>query len=382
MGNFYQIKTLFMKKTRFFICFLMFATAMMAQREPLPVPNVGGNKKAMIAENIGVCEVKIQYHRPGVKGREGKIYGTGIAHYGFQDLGFGSSKAAPWRAGANENTIISFSTDVKIGGQPLAAGQYGLSMALGETESIVVFSKKSDGWGSYFYNSADDALRVTVKNQMLTSSEEWLSYTFTNQKDNAADVALTWEKRRIAFTVEVDMVKTQFESFASALKMPKGFGWQTHLQAANFCLQNNYRLEQALEWANIAVNPNAMGQKNFQTLSTKAQILEKLGKTAEANSTLTEAMAVGDMNDVHAYARQLLNNKKVNEAFAVFKQNYDKHPTAFTTNVGIGRAYSAMGNYPKALEHIKFALPLAPNPANKESIEKMIKTLEMGKDIN
>src|SRR5690242_11333962 len=83
----------------------------------------GGNKRAMVAERIGITDVIISYNRPGVKGREGKIWGQ-LIPAGFNDLGFGTSKAAPWRAGANENTTIQFSDDVKIEGQSLPAGKY------------------------------------------------------------------------------------------------------------------------------------------------------------------------------------------------------------------------------------------------------------------
>src|SRR5882724_5835995 len=81
----------------------------------------GGNKKAVTGERIGITDVTIHYDRPHVKGREGKIYGTSVVHVGYADLGFGSSKAAPWRAGANENTTIEFSNDVKVEGHDLPA---------------------------------------------------------------------------------------------------------------------------------------------------------------------------------------------------------------------------------------------------------------------
>src|SRR5882724_8131684 len=72
----------------------------------------GGNKKAVVGERIGITDVTIHYDRPGVKGREGQVWGN-LIHTGYKDLGFGTSKSAPWRAGANENTTIEFSTDVK-----------------------------------------------------------------------------------------------------------------------------------------------------------------------------------------------------------------------------------------------------------------------------
>ncbi len=136
----------------------------------------GGNKKAMVGEQIGLTKVEINYDRPGVKGREGKIYGTGIVHNGFIDQQFGPAKAAPWRAGANENTTIEFSTDVTIEGKPLKAGKYGLFLAYDPNASTLIFSKNTISWGSYFYNPEEDALRVTIKPVALDRSVELLIY--------------------------------------------------------------------------------------------------------------------------------------------------------------------------------------------------------------
>ncbi len=112
------------------------------------LPN-GGNKKASVSEKVGITDVAIQYNRPGVKGREGKIWGQ-LIPVGYTDQGFGSSKAAPWRAGANENTTIEFSTDVKIEGQPLAAGKYAFFVAYDPNECTLIFSKNNTSWGSFF----------------------------------------------------------------------------------------------------------------------------------------------------------------------------------------------------------------------------------------
>ena len=90
----------------------------------------GGNKKASVSERVGLTDITIHYDRPAVKGREGQIWGK-LIPVGYTDPGFGTSKAAPWRAGANENTTFEFSTDVKIEGQPLGAGKYGFFIAVG-----------------------------------------------------------------------------------------------------------------------------------------------------------------------------------------------------------------------------------------------------------
>src|SRR5215467_10688720 len=151
----------------------------------------GGNKKAMVGENIGLTDITIHYSRPHVNGREGKIWGN-LIPVGYSDQGFGSSKAAPWRAGANENTTIEFSTDVKVEGQPLAAGKYGFFIAYDSSGSTLIFSKNSTSWGSFFYDEKEDALRVKVKPMATDKSVEWLKYEFTDETPNSAIIALEW----------------------------------------------------------------------------------------------------------------------------------------------------------------------------------------------
>jgi hypothetical protein len=349
----------------------------------LTVAPQGGNRMATVGERIGITDVTIHYNRPGVKGREGKIWGQ-LVHQGFTDLGFGTSKAAPWRAGANENTTINFSTDVMVEGKPLPAGTYGLFIAYDPNESTVIFSKNASSWGSFFYDDKEDALRVKVKPVAIDKSIEWLRYEFLDETDSSATVALEWEKLMIPFKIRVDYIKLQLESFRRELRSEKSFipGWQTFNQAAQFCVQQNVNLDEALAWANHAVSGPFIGEKNFITLSTKAQVQARMGKPAEADATMKEALPLGTVQQIHAYARQLLAQKKTQEAFQVFKLNYDKNPNVFTTNVGMMRGYSATGNYKKALEFAQKALPQAPDKLNKDNLERLIKTLQEGKDVN
>jgi tetratricopeptide (TPR) repeat protein len=347
---------------------------------PLTAEPDGGNKKASVSEQIGIVKVAITYSRPGVKGREGKIYNTPIAHYGFVDQGHGTSTAAPWRAGANENTAISFSHPVKIEGKDLPAGTYGFFISLGEEESTLIFSKVSNSWGSFYYEPAEDALRVVVKNQTLDKSVEWLKYEFIDQTDNGVTIAMSWEKRMIPFKVEADVQGLQIASFKSEFRTTRPY--YDYIQAANYCLRNNIELEQALAWMDRAIYFRVMGEKNFRTLSTKAAILTKMNKLDEAKKIMDEAVPMGSMLDVHYYGRSLLAAKEAKEALKVYKANYEKYPNVFTTNVGMGRAYSAIGEYKKALGYMKAALPQAPNDFNKYNVEGMIKKLEEGKDVN
>lgn len=351
-----------------------------SQIMPLTLEPDGGNKKASISEQIGIVKIAISYSRPGVKGREGKIWNTPVAHYGFVDLGHGTSHAAPWRAGANENTTMSFSLPVQIEGQDLPAGTYGFFIALSETESTLIFSKINNSWGSFYYDSTQDALRVTVKNEILDKSVEWLKYEFTDETPSSAVISLSWEKRRIPFKVEADVQRLQIESFKSEFRTTRSY--YDYVDAANYCIRNNIELEQALAWMDRAVYFRIMGVKNFYTLGTKAAVLMKMNRMEEAKKVMDEAIPMGSMLEVHQYARTLLSQKETMEAFKVFKKNYDKFPNTFVTNVGMGRAYSATGDYKKALQYMKLALPMAPDEGNKANVSSMIKKLENSKDVN
>ena len=341
----------------------------------------GGNKKAWVGEQVGLTNVSIQYDRPGVKGREGKIWGE-LVHTGFTDQGFGSSKSAPWRAGANENTTISFSTDVKIEGKDLPAGTYGLFVAYDPNESTIIFSKNNTSWGSYFYDEKEDALRVKVKPSPTDKSVEWMKFEFTNQTENSATVNLMWEKLSIPFKIETDLIKHQLQVFRNELRNRKGFVWESWDQAAQWSLQRNVNLEEALKWADTASGPLFGGNNRFQPFATKAQILQKMGKNAEADAVMKTALPLATMQELHQYGRQLIALKKNKEALEVFKMNATKNPNQFTTQVGLVRGYSANGDYKNALKIAKAALPIAPDPRNKTNLETMIKKLEEGKDVN
>ncbi len=348
---------------------------------PLTVSPSGGNKKASVSERVGITDVTIHYDRPGVKGRDGKIWGQ-LIPVGFTDPGFGSSKAAPWRAGANENTTFEFSSDVKIEGQSLPAGRYGFFIAYDPNECTLIFSKNSTSWGHFYYNDKEDALRVKVKPQVLDKNVEWLKYEFLDQKENMATVSLQWEKLAIPFKIEVDYIKEQVESFRKELRTDRGFIWEGWDQAAQWCAQHNTNLGEALLWTDSATGQSFGGDRSFQAWSTKAQVLQKMGRGPEAAAAMQKAMPFGNMNEVHQYGRQLLGLKLYKMAFDVFKTNFDKYPNKFTTLVGMTRGYAGLGDFKNALIYAQQALPLAPDQQNKTNIEMIIQKLKDGKDIN
>jgi tetratricopeptide (TPR) repeat protein len=374
------LKPTTMKRLGYLLLFSLLVNTAYTQITLTMLPS-GGNKKAAVSEQVGLTRVSINYDRPGVKGREGKIWGQ-LVPVGFTDPEFGSSKSSPWRAGANENTTIEFSTDVMIEGKALPAGKYGFFIAYDPNECTLIFSKNSGSWGHYYYNEKEDALRVNVKPVALDKSVEWLKYEFSNETENSATISLQWEKLAIPFKLEVDYIKTQIESFRQELRTDRGFFWLSWNQAANWCLQRNTNLEEALLWADSATSTGFGGDRIFGAWATKARILQKLGKSDEAAAVMKKALPLGNMTDLHQYGRQLLNMKMAKDAFDVFKMNFDKNPNQFTTCMGLARGYSAIWDFKNALKYANLALPMAPDEQNKTAVKGMIEKLKDGKDVN
>jgi hypothetical protein len=363
-----------------FLAIIQMALSDVAKAQLTILPD-GANKRATVTEQVGITDVSISYNRPAVKKREGHIWGE-LVPVGYVNQGFGPSTAAPWRAGANESTAITFSTDVKIEGQPLAAGRYGFFVAYGVDECTLIFSKNSTSWGSFFYDAKEDVLRVKVKPIPADKSVERLKYEFANQTAGSADVLLEWEKLVIPFKVEVDLVNTQLESFKRELRTEKGFAWESWEQAAKYCAQNKVNLDQALLWADTATSKTFGGSQSFQSWSTKAEVLDSLGRNDEAAAIMKKAVPFGSVNELYAYGRMLIANKKVKDAQEIFKINYDKYPAEYIANMGMARGYSAAGDYKKALTYAQKAQPLAPAGPRRDGIGKAILKLQAGKDIN
>ena len=362
-----------------FALFFLFSFGTFAQA--LRIPGTA-NISCSAGRKVGTTEINIHWNAPGVKGREGKIWGTDIAYFGTTVLGFGSDVPSPWRAGADECTTISFSTDVMINGQSLKAGKYAFFIELGKDESTLIFNSNIHAWGSYFYDISKDILRVSTKQQKdQKNMKERLEYTFTNQTPKNVDVALEWESWRIPFTVEVDLKATLLADIQAQMSGALGFDPPSLIAAANWCLQQDINLDQALGWINSATNPNLGGINSFQALSVKSGILKKKGKNEESDLIMKQAVDNANTMELHQYGRQLLNEKKVNEAMTVFEKNYIENKGAWPTNVGMMRANSALGNIKKALEFAREALKQAPDDINKKNLENAIKTLESGKAL-
>jgi tetratricopeptide (TPR) repeat protein len=349
----------------------------------LDLPASGNNPRATVSEEVGITSITIKYSRPDVNKREGKIYGDGnVVPYGFTTGSFITNKnTAPWRAGANENTIVNFEHDVKIEGQSLKAGSYGLHMAMGTDEVTLIFSTQKDAWGSYYYDEKYDALRVTVKPVALEKSIEYLKYEFIEHKEKYCVIAMQWEKLSVPFKVDVDVDNIVLATVREELTSRKSFTPALTLQATQYCFTKNINLDEALVWSKRAIDGQG-GQKTYITLRNLATAYEKLNKIPEADSSMNEALQIATANQYTAYGRTLITQKRIDKAMEVFTASKKRYGDVFGVNNGLMSGYSAKADFKNAIKFAEKAMLQAPSDAAKKQIETLLMKLKEGKDIN
>ncbi len=300
------------------------------------------SQQASVSQRVGLTDITINYHRPGVKGRE--IWGTLVPYDQI------------WRAGANENTTISFSTRVKINGKEVPAGKYGLHMIPTEKNWTIILSKDNAAWGSFFYDESRDQLRFS-STPTATGFQEWLSYTLGDVTLNSSTVALRWENLSIAFTIDVDVNQIVAENMEEQLTGLAGFGWQGWNQIANYYMLNNIDVNQALAFADRSIGIN----KNVTNSFTKAIILESLGKNDEAEVLKKEAFVNANENDINTLGYQFLFAGKIDNAMVIFKKNVEMYPDSWNVYDSLAECYAAAEENENAIEYYTKALENAPD---------------------
>lgn len=337
------------------------------------------SQMATVIQRVGITDISVTYSRPSVGERE--IWGK-LVPYGMNNLGFGTALTSPWRAGANENTTISFTHNVAVENQNIAAGTYGLHMVVDEDGSVtIILSNNSTAWGSYFYNPKEDAIQVKV-NATEGPHHELLTYSFNAVSANETTLSLHWGEKVIPITIQVPVVDIMTVDIQQKLQDSPGFNRQTWEQGAGYLVANNGDLDLALEWINNAISGQFYSQKTFNNLSLKAQILMGMNKPVESMEAMNEALPVGTALEIHGYGRQLIGLGMADKALEVFQFNADKFENAWPTNYGLARAYSAKGEYKTALKYLNMALENAPAQASKDRVMANIEKLKAGEDIN
>jgi len=334
-----------------FAALLLLLCQAAAAQSPIKLPEA--SPAATVGETIGVTDVAITYHRPAVNKR--RIW-NGLVPYG-----------TPWRAGANENTTITFSTPVKIEGQALPAGSYALYAIPSASQWTMILSKFTGDWGAYNYDPAEDALRISVTPQPVADSVERLQYTFEDVTNNSAIVALRWEKLRVPMKVEVDLPSTVQASIDTALRGGKHWDASAWVAAARWELRNGDP-DRALQYVDHALSLST----TMSALRTKAAIVEKKGdpKTAAELRQRAQSMYTEPETIAIGYGA-LVNAKKFDEAIAFLNSYAAAHPQSpemWRVYTGLGEVYSAKGDQAKAKESFDKAMALAHDTAERTEV--------------
>jgi len=341
-------------------CMLLIAALCSAQSTQLNLPLQ--SQSAKVTQTIGITDITINYHRPLVNNR--KIWG-GLVPYG-----------EVWRAGANQNTTITFANDVAINGQPLAAGTYGLHMIPTEGDWTVIFSKMHTAWGSFSYKESEDALRVTVKPQPADFHNA-LSYDFDQLQPDSAVVVMSWDKLAVPFKVSVNVNQVVEASLHNQLRGLSQYTWDGWDDAATYMVDNKMDLNEALKYENNSIQ----NEDRFENEMTKSRILAAMGNSTEAQQAKDKALSLANAQQLYGYGRQLQREKKQQEAFAVFKSAAEKDPNNWLSHAGLARIACGEGNFPEATKQMQLALAGAPDN-QKSGVENLVKRLQAQQNIN
>jgi len=353
------------------VCLLAGVRAGAQELSELAQPPNGMNQKAEVSQWIGLVKVTIAYHSPNVHGpagrdRTGHIWGE-LVKYGMFDDGFGPSKAAPWRAGSNETTTVSFSHDVKIGGHDVRAGTYALFLEVQPSGPWTWILSTQAGWGAYQYDQKYDVVRVAAAPEKAPYTE-FLTYGFDDRRLESAVAFLQWENERVALKIDVpNSLQLYVDQMRKDLLGWPGFNYQNWQNAAQFCADNKINLGEALVWADKAISEPfrnaAQGKKDFSTLRTKASVLRAMERGADADGVMDEAVAMPDapVIGIHQYGTSLIAAGRKEQAMAIFRMNRERHPDEkFVTYVGLARGYTALGDTKNAIANWEIALENIP----------------------
>jgi tetratricopeptide (TPR) repeat protein len=281
-----------------------------------------------------------------------------------------------WRAGADENTTFDVTDPVTIEGKALPKGTYGLHMIPGQNEWTVIFSKNSTSWGSYTYDPAEDALRVTVKPQ-ASDFHEALTYDFDTPTANTAIVTMRWEKVAVPVKLQVNTDEVVQQSIKNQLRGYPKWSWLGWDQAANYLLVHKIALPDALKYADESIQ----SEERFDNLMTKADVLDALSKKDDASTIRKRAIAMATATQLHSYGRQLQGQGKKDQAFDIFRTNIKRNPDHWLVHSEIARLAVAESRFDNAVKEMRLAMAKAPTQY-KPVMETLVQRLEAKEDIN
>ena len=313
--------------------FMFFGSAKTFAQFEFPVEVPQQSQLASVSQTVGVTNIEVDYSRPSVRGRE--IFGK-LIPYG-----------KVWRAGANANTTITFSTEVSIDGQTIPAGKYGFHIIPNKGNWTIILNKENEAWGSYFYNQEEDVLRFEVSPKEVAMTEQ-VTFDFSDVEKNSTVLNLSWATSEISFKINVDTDKLTVASLQKQLNSRPWWGWTGPYKAAQYCLDNNVNLDQALTW----VNRSIQNQENFSNTLLKSQLLEKLGKSTEAKSEKEKAFSLATVNDLTRYAYYEFLKKNNDEGIRALKLGVKNNPKSANAYSALAWGYTKINDNKNALKKL------------------------------
>ncbi len=346
---------------------LLAFAALTSQSQNISTPRTP-SPAATVSQTIGISTITVNYSRPSVKGRE--VWGA-LVPYGWNKQAFGAGNSAPWRAGANENTVIRLSHPAKIQGHAVPAGDYGLFFVINKDNTgEVILSRDSRSWGSFWYDPQHDEMKEKIALRAIPNTE-LLTYDFQNITKNSAELVLNWEKMQFPVTIEFDVDAIVMANAEQELKGPTGFNWAGYSSAAGYALRNKIDYDKALVWIDQAIGINS----NFTDLTIKSGLLKETGKAEEAEKIMKDAVAVGTENELNQYGYQLLTDKQQDKAIDIFILNTQRNPKSPNVFDSLGEAYALKGDKKNAILNFKKSLSLNPPDNVRTNSEKYLKQL-------
>ena len=204
-----------------------------------------------------------------------------------------------------------------------------------------------------------------------------LTYDFDQLQPDSAVVELEWEKIAVPFKVSVDVHGVVQASLKKQLRNLSQYTWMSGDDAANYLLAEKIALDDALTYANKSIE----NEDRYDNEMTKSNVLTALNRTDEAAAAQKKALDFASPLQLHLFARQLMAAKHNEEAFAIFRENAQKHPNMWFVHTGLARMYSSQGKFDDAAKEMKLAIAAAPDN-QKAYLGGLEKQLEAKHDIN
>jgi Flp pilus assembly protein TadD len=348
-----RTRALFVMTTSLFVLAVPGALDAQTYRLVLPL----SSPYATVSQVVGLTTLSVDYHRPAVNKR---VVWGGLVPWN-----------AVWRAGANENTVFTSTSAFTFGGTTLPAGRYGLFMIPRPDRWTVILSRQANAWGAFSYNPAEDVARMDVTPTMNRFTER-VRYDFDQPADSVAILPMEWDSLLVRIPVSVNRTQVVLDSLRTQLRNYARFAGTAWQEAAAWVLANTSDLNLAEAWADTAV----IRAPTFASYNIKAAVLERRGKTAEADSLRQAHIGAATEAQVNAYGYQLLNQNRNKEALANFIRNTKDYPDSWNVWDSLGEAYATMGEKSKAITNYQKALGMTNDPAQKQRIEGILAGLK------